>query len=153
MIVFEAKELDVLDKIINQNNKSGFSPLYLLCQNGYRKFVLEKYDLPKWIIRGTDNECLPPLEELNNFLNEFKEDYILTEDQKVAHGILFTMAYYMPDLIDKRINQHGVDYDQIEETDDDKNELESGEAGYKCFKPSRTFLLNLLIENGAGSNF
>lgn len=107
MIVFEAKDLDVLDKIINQTNNSGFTPLYLLCQTGFRKFVLEKYDLPKWVFRGSDDENLPPLEELNDFLNEFKEDYILTDEQKIDHGILFTMEYYMPDLIDKRINHHG----------------------------------------------
>jgi hypothetical protein len=69
MIVYEAKDLNVLDQIINQTNKSGFTPLYLLCQNGFRKFVIEKYDLPKWIIKESDEECLPPLEELNDFLN------------------------------------------------------------------------------------
>ena len=29
------------------------------------------------------------------------------------------MDYYMPDLIDKRINHNGVEYDQIEEIHDD----------------------------------
>ena len=36
MILKEAEDLDILDKIIDLEDKNGATPLYLLCEWGYR---------------------------------------------------------------------------------------------------------------------
>lgn len=48
MIIYEAKELGVLDNIINMENNKNLTPLYLLCQTGFRNITIEEYTLPKW---------------------------------------------------------------------------------------------------------
>jgi len=37
MIVLESEELKFLDDIIDKKDKQGLTPLYLLCENGFRK--------------------------------------------------------------------------------------------------------------------
>ena len=42
--------------------------------------MLEDYDLAKWTHKKDDDDYLPPLEELNDYLNEFKNQITLTDE-------------------------------------------------------------------------
>lgn len=37
MIVYEARQLDFLDEIRNAEDKYGLTPLYVLCEDGFKK--------------------------------------------------------------------------------------------------------------------
>lgn len=49
MIVNEARDLGCLDEIINDENSEGHTPLYLLCESGFRLKDSKMYTLNKWM--------------------------------------------------------------------------------------------------------
>ena len=49
MIVNETRDLGCLDEIINEKDNEGHTPLYLLCETGFRFKDSKLYTLDKWM--------------------------------------------------------------------------------------------------------
>ena len=48
MIVNESRDLECLDEIINSQDNEGHTPLFLLCESGFRLKDSKLYILDKW---------------------------------------------------------------------------------------------------------
>jgi hypothetical protein len=142
MIVNEAKTLhvDIRDSIIDAHDKLGRTPLYQLCEEGFRIATVgganpqENEDQENSDIFGQDDEedyrIAHDINEAFAVLNEeegVKDILRAKQEQQIRQlklGLLYTTLTPMKEMVDK-----------------------------ECKHPSRNQILHLLITNGANPNF
>ena len=121
MILKEAENLGILDQIIDLEDSNGATPLYLLCEQGYRPknskvlYIFEKWDpatkksFQKKSVnfegeKGNNDilnhkSTLPSVKELEKILDVNYQEKVDIKTL-LKHGLTFTVEEPMVDLID-----------------------------------------------------